>query len=127
MPKNLLVAYALYNLAASAGNDIAKGNIARLEPAMSATDLRKAQDLSTKLYNSKSLIATLDAFVKANPWREPVTTKQALPSSQQPRPISTTGVRPRCINPATGLPMVATDGSCVGIDVMDNPLGVKLN
>lgn len=33
--------------------------------------------------------------------------------------------RPRCINPATGLPMILTDGSCAGVDVGGNPYGMR--
>ncbi len=34
-------------------------------------------------------------------------------------------VKARCINPATGLPMIATDGGCWGVDVGGNPFGMK--
>lgn len=34
-------------------------------------------------------------------------------------------VKARCINPATGLPMIATDGGCWGVDVGGNPYGFK--
>lgn len=40
----------------------------------------------------------------------------------QPQPTST---RPRCINPATGLPMILTDGSCAGVDIGGNPYGTR--
>lgn len=51
-------------------------------------------------------------------------------SRQQPAPrypAPSTANRPPCINPATGLPMIAKDGSCGGLDVMGNPFGMKLH
>lgn len=54
----------------------------------------------------------------AKPSRTPPRTAPAAPRTAHPSP-------PRCINPATGLPMVATDGSCGGVDVGGNLYGMK--
>jgi hypothetical protein len=93
MPKHLVAAYALYNLAASAGIEVAKENLTSLEESLSDADRRKGQDLGTKLYSNKTLLATLDAYVKANPWKEPKVAQPALPLPQQPRPKTTSTTR----------------------------------
>jgi hypothetical protein len=67
---------------------------------------------------------------------EPASMKPILAMAESARPVRDRSVtpartpqhapvRPRCINPATGLPMLALDGSCAGIDVMGNPYGMK--
>lgn len=62
VPRNPVVAYALYNIAAANGSDIAAIDRKGLESTLSAQELSTAKRLSTTLANGKSLLAALDAF-----------------------------------------------------------------
>ena len=64
VPSNLVVAYALYNIAAANGSETSAINRKALESTLSAQELSTAKRLSTTLANSKSLLAALDAFLK---------------------------------------------------------------
>jgi len=83
MPKNLVAAYGLYNLAAADGNEMGKQNLTELEAVMSPIDIRKGQNLATKLSIRKNRMAGLDAYVRANPWRE---SQESLPKRQSTQP-----------------------------------------
>lgn len=65
--KNLVVAYALCHIAAEKGHEAAKTNLPMFATPMSRHDLRKAEDLSMRLLRSESVIADLNAYLRANP------------------------------------------------------------
>ena len=83
------------------------------EPGLPAPDQKKI-DAAIKTWQHKAAAAQA---------RQPGTTARsrsdATPSDDRP------AAPPRCINPATGLPMMALDGSCGGFDVMGNPYGFR--
>jgi hypothetical protein len=74
--------------------------------------------------------AIADAYALWNAEQAKLAKREEQASRQRPTPsrstAQSTANKPRCINPATGLPMMATDGSCGGVDVMGNPFGMKL-
>ncbi|MEO8838016.1 MAG: tetratricopeptide repeat protein, partial [Herbaspirillum sp.] len=85
--QNLVAAYALQNLAAARGNQLAVENLKKNEANMSPQDIARAQKLSRQMHESGTVLAPLDAWLKANPARlRPASTSAPVPATRSSSP-----------------------------------------
>lgn len=68
--KNLVIAYALQNLAQAAGNEFARSNLSKNEADMQASEIAAAQQLSREMSKPGNLLKALDNYAKHNPTKK---------------------------------------------------------
>lgn len=124
LPTHPVAAHALFQAASVSHAELAKRYMGPLDRTLSMKDLRAAGDLGARLSRPPFNINILEDYVKAHPWTKPASLDTPghfanIVDESSPLP------KLRCINPASGLPMRAHDGSCTGTDTAGNSFGIR--